>query len=259
MGSDNLRRIRELGFWGVRQDVPTPSSVEALLDDLTGSGLFPFFVAADEYAAARLVRVARDRGWRPDVYAVDFMNEANRKTTAGQYAQMFADAESHLRDIEPELQLVFSGISSVTAQNVEWLRAALVGASSKAIVGFHSYRRETMPSPFDPQVGFKSRSQEFAELKTIAAGRSIWNTEVGWHTAQRESGSCFWKKRWRLSDTEVAANLREEIGLNKAAGVELLVIYQDRDGASDTAEDRYGIRTADGELKPQAHVLEAFA
>ncbi len=257
IGGDDLRQIRELGFWGIRQDVLTPSSVEALLDDVTGSGLFPLFVAAEEYTAARLVRIARDRGWQPDSYAVEFMNEANRVTTAAQYAQMFSRCESAVRDIDPDVQLVVSGISSVTAVNCAWLEQALTGAGGRAIVGFHGYRRESQPSPFDAQVGFNSRSQEFADLHRMAGVRQLWSTEVGWHSAQRTTGSCFWKRKWRLSDSEIAANLREEIKLNDAAGVEVLVIYQYRDGPSDMAEDRYGIFTFGGQAKPQAHILGA--
>lgn len=257
IGTSDLSLIGNLEFDGVRQDVITPQDAEALVDEL--DSCFPIFIAPNLVIAEAVLWAAKHRR-PPSSYGIEFGNELNLKVSASFYATQFSLAEAHLRSIEPEVQLVTAGINTTSRKGLAWLEQAVTGASGKAIIGFHSYRPNMTPSPTAPQEGMRSRSAEFADLHRIAQGRRLWNTEIGWHTAPRESGWWIFKRRFKLTDHQVAGYLKEEIALNRAAGVDLLTVYQLNDGPNaNYDQDCYGIRRTDGTLKPSAHVAKGVA
>lgn len=260
IGADAFSLIRTLGYDGVRLGVHSSLDVPSLVLDVTGSGLRPLWVVplsldlnTEETVEALIHESAR--AWAPYEYAIQVGNEENLKVDPYDYARWFAETEIACRLITPTVQLVTAGISTTSKGAIRWLKAALSGVGEQAIVGFHSYRRDDHPSPSSPQEGFSSRGAEFAALKAAANGRRLWNTEVGWHTAPRKKGCWIFKKTFSLSNEQVALYLREEMALNADAGIEVLTVYQLNDGPDpQNNQDRFGIRTVDGELKPQAYV-----
>ena len=63
----------------------------------------------------------------------------------------------------------------------------------------------------------------------------------------------------RRSESEVAESVQWDSDFFAQRGVLLAALYQLNDGARDVAEERYGIRRADGTLKPVADALVARA
>lgn len=257
IGAEDMRLITSLGFFGVRQDVRSLDTTKEVVQEFAGSGLTPLFVVHYGSDTAEIAQeIARVASQELPDYAIEVGNELDlKKVDPKGYGLAFSEMDQACQKIDPYVKMVTAGIGTTNKSGLAWLESALLWISSSAIVGFHSYRPNMNPSPFASQSGFRTRQGEFLDLQRFAGKRRLWNTEIGWHTAPRVSGWWIFKKRIQLTDEQVFQYLKEEVLLSKAAGVEVLTIYQLNDGDNPNYDqDRYGIRTLGGRLKPQSAI-----
>jgi hypothetical protein len=263
----DLVLIRSLGYQGVRQDVPTAAVAPALVDNLMAANLYGIFVipvaheaACQDIAHAVAAQIVLRAG-----SGMGFLEVGNEEDLSGKrwardpvgWARLVADvatiaaAHSNIAPGGP-VQVVSGGVSSVSRQAMGWLERSRVRELPVG-VGYHQYRSTPPAEPLD---GYRTRGEEFRTLRDAAGDRETWMTESGWHTAKRTSGHWPSKRTWSYTDAEVAQFLSEEMARNDEVGARCFVTYQLNDGADPANDqDRFGIRRADGTLKPSSRVL----
>ena len=168
------------------------------------------------------------------------------------YGPAFVEIVDAIRRIDSLCNVVTAGISNTGKDAQRWIGSVNL-QGRPCTIGYHGYRTDDDPRPEAPQKGFGSRDQEFDSLVRIAGGRPLWNTEVGFHTAERKRG-LFNHKKYRLSDAEATSYLRRECDVSRKHAVGLTCVFQLNDGTRDEPEGRYGIRDVHGNWKPQAGV-----
>jgi len=253
----------DLGFCGIRQDIPRADAAPALITNIAWASA-PLSIAlvnvrgtidgtletADEVAVAAKATGCDAR------LAIEVGNEEDINGRWGNdprgYGHLVASVEDLLSVHAPRVRVVTAGIGTISRESLAWLAEAMPFVPASVAVGYHPYRSSP---PGVPRKGYSSREAEFAALRAIAGDRALWCTEIGWHTAPRPKGFplCWMSERW--SDSEVASFLRSELRLNAEAGAEAAFIFQLNDGADQkNREHRFGIRRMDGSLKPSAQV-----
>lgn len=230
----DLSMVKGLGFDGIRQDVLTPSRAEELVHNIHDAGMAGIFIAPTLDVVAALAKVV------PIGSAIEFINEPDLQmpNDAKLYAMGLSAANSL---VPPGVVLLSGGISGLGTKQLAWLSKVLPYVPADVQVGFHTYPAAT--------------ASNLSALKKVSNGRAIWNTEIGWSTAKRSLGFPLCWLSTQLTDPQVGANIEEEIRLNGEAGARAFTLYQLNDGAGAGAGDHFGIRRADGILKPQALVV----
>jgi len=267
IGITDLLLLQQLGFHGVRQDVPEGRE-EVLIREFADPriNLRPLFLVN----GGKMTEGAPEAGRRATFLSllmyemgiegeIEIGNEPNiaesrYKNNPSYFRESFSTAREIL-DRDPRLteqRLVVGGIMTTDRGGLEYLSEVVRGLPVKCHIGYHTYRTTTKPSV--PQKGFSTREDEFTELISIAGGRELWNTEIGWHTAKSKTG-LFGCRSVQLSEYQVFDYLKEEARYNEHAGAKVFTVFQLNDGLSDHYEARFGIRRVnDSSLKPSAQI-----
>lgn len=257
--AEDLALIRDLGYTGIRQDVKAAHGYEYVADLVSNALAFmesrAIFVvnALVAQELAQRVAVATKASAVGSRCIVEVGNEADADRYWGvnpeDYGKLVADTVAMTLRTDPQLTVISGGITSTSKEALKWLRTVVNYLPSTCGIGFHTYRSGP---PDEPLEGFRSRGDEFSELREIANGRDLYNTEFGWSTKPRPKPfPLCWQKK-SLSNGTVAAYLFSEIAINRANGVKSVCVYQLNDPP--TGPD-FGIRYNDGTLKPQSQVL----
>lgn len=268
LGPDMLSQIHGLGFHGVRQDLPPGRELE-LIDEFApgSSGLRPLFLVnggkmdeEPEPAGGRASEVALmmyelgvsgeiELGNEPNIARDRYSKDPGALALSIRTAWNVMQKDRRIRDTK----LVVGGIMNTDRGGLHYLEECLRGVPPGVVVGFHTYRQHTTPDK--PSKGFRTRADEFDRLQDIAAGRELWNTEIGWHTA-KEKKHC-WSRPKGLTDEEVFRRLEDEADYNAAAGARVFTTFQLNDGPGDGYESHFGIRYMDGTWKPSAQIAQS--
>ena len=268
IGSYTFDLIRQIGFGGVRQDVPTFGDAAVLIPEFGKSKLTPTFLVGGGPAGERQQdpeeiidvcrEVARCMQTRLVFGSIEMGNELDTSQTykddPDKAGRLWQDAAAAILQENPNgVGIITGGISNTSKDAISWLSRAIKAAPalpSDAAVGFHSYRA----NPQEAKSGYSDRHFELRDLRAAAGGsRTLVCTEVGYHTASGRG--CFGRKTKGLTDQQVYEYALAEIAfLNGEYGISL-AWYQLNDGPNDVAADRYGVRYSDGTLKP---VCDAF-
>lgn len=274
IGHQGVAAIRQMGLAGVRQGASPatdPNVLRLLLRELAAAGLKVVWllgggrlVAPDGSAwsprdlsahaetildLAAAERLPRESLWlevtnEPDLAHPDYANAPER---AAEAAWAVADA------VQGDVPVIAGSISNLNRRGLAYLAGMQrAGLPPQVVVGFHRYPHRD--GPWVPHPGFHSRSDEWRAFREIVGARRVACTEVGHHTAERTWG-LFGCHRVRLTDAQAAEHLLWDLGAFSAGRVELVAIYQLNDGPTNQAIDRYGLRTVDGLLKPQAEAI----
>lgn len=266
--AEDLYLIASLRYAGIRQNIPNvETAVNLAKNALSGGQLEALFIlpvedpAVTHEIAHTLSRVLMDM----DVAQRAALEVGNEEDLSGkrwkddphEWGKLVQDVVSIARDhTGGALRVVSGGISSLSRTATAWLEKSRV-RDLDVIVGYHQYRSTPPGQPLD---GYTSRLHEFTHLELVSGGRPIWCTESGWHTAPRKEGCWPFTRRWAYTDHQVEEFLSSEITYNESAGADVFVVYQLNDGPDPrNDQDRFGIRRADGTLKPQASVARRTA
>ena len=261
IGAQDLGALKGLKYEGVRQDIPAVVSVVPIAEELVRAGMAADLVLARQVWACP-ISVRQVVAGTVALHLDDVYYEMGNECDAGKnymdplaYARSFNAAEQAAREVNMAARIITAGITSTHRAGLDWLSTVIKTGliSQDAIVGYHSYRDG---DPQEPHEGFPSRSAEFLELRRIAQGRRIANTEIGWSdgSPKRTVWPCSWFARG-LSEGQVAQYLRKELEINRSFEAEFIVIFQLQDGTG--RDEHFGIRRRDGTWKPSAFVLEA--
>lgn len=265
LGQETLALISNLGFRGVRQDLPPDQEVALIAEFAPGNGhgLRPLFLVnggkmvegpgAAGRRAAHVARLMRDINVEGEI---EVGNEPNISPRYGDRPQdvttSVLEADEAIKAEGLAARLVLGGIMNTDRGGQDYLREMLERAPRDVIVGYHTYRQHT--APHEPSKGFATRGAEFRQLQDIVGGREMWNTEIGWHTAKEKKG--WFGKPKGLTDEEVLGNLQAEAVYNARAGATVFTVFQLNDGPGDHYESKFGIRTVSQVLKPSSTIAE---
>ncbi len=210
--------------------------------------------------ARRVVEAARAVGLQQ--YSLEVGNEPDiahdgYASRPQDLAEAIRQVHAVVRPLGFEGDLITGGVSNLNERGLKYLQSMLAAPSVPAdvVVGFHRYPEAGRGSRA-PHRGFESREEEFEALASLTSGRRVACTEFGYHTAEDRMGVFGNRRR---SESEVAESVQWDLDFFAQRGVLLAALYQLNDGARDVAEERYGIRRADGTLKPVADALVARA
>lgn len=264
LGQETLRLINVLGFSGVRQDITTDDAekIQTLVGEFASSPLKPIFLVGHGYAEDMPQRLAA-RAAIVGKYVLEFgiAGAAIEMVNEPDLSQMYRRRPDYVAQLVrmvtascPGVRVVIGGVCGVTRSNVDYIRKVIAsGVPDDVVLGVHTYRRATPLTPPDtPCPGFSSRQEEMDALRTVAQGHDVWCTEVGWSTETVTTGFWIFSKKKRLTDEQVAINLRREFSILKACGLDVATLFQIHDGITD--QERWGIMRADGTLKPSATI-----
>jgi hypothetical protein len=113
-------------------------------------------------------------------------------------AKTFAECYARVKELLPDMPVLSPSISNLNRRGLGYLEK-MEPYLPECAVAFHRYPASL---EFDtPHRGYRSRLHELDELKALAGGRELWNTETGW--------SEYNKGAW-LSETEVAERMIRE-------------------------------------------------
>lgn len=276
LGAATLQQLQDLGFSGVRQDIPTGERTEALCRDLAAGQLTPILLVAggrmgvvspgmrpqDIVDLARHVAIHAERAGlfdREIPAAIELGNEpdiekSRYRNRPDLFSEVVREAAAAIRRVSTRAVIVSGGIANTDERGLEYLRRAMVhGFPDDCAIGYHSYR--TTATPDKAHRGFSSRDAEFAALKALAGHRPIWCTEVGWHTAPSTvavvSWLPFWRRKVQYSDAQVADFFEQEVEIHRRHGAAVFSWFQYNDGTNPQEyEHAFGIRRLSGEIKP---------
>lgn len=260
LSDSDLSLILDLGYNGVRQDVPSVEKAGELVKNLRFVKGIYVIPVADENTCQQIAHAvcmeAASLGEASNT-AVEVGNEEDlkgkrwSKDPAG-WTALVKDVATIAASYSPDIQVVSGGVSSVSREAMDWLtRSKVRELNENVVIGYHQYRSTP---PQQPLKGYASRDEEFEALVEASGARTVWCTECGWHTAQRSEG---WlcRRKWAYTDEQVALFLQQEIALN-VGKAECFTVYQLNDGPNPSNDqDCFGIRRIDGTLKPSAGIL----
>jgi len=277
LGVDVLRDIHGQGFAGIRQEVKRTDTVRPLCGEIAEAGAQAILLvcggqmgpegsgrATPPAEIAALAREVATVGVELDLFngrypcAIEVGNEPDNAYEYESRPELFAEAvrlsRDAIRDLHPYVTIITGGVMSTGSDALEYLaRASAAGLPDDCAIGYHTYR--TTSEPEKPAKGFRSRGAEFKRLKEIAAGRPIWCTEAGWHTAPSYVRSGFFgKRKVQFTDEQVAEFAEREIRINAQQGAVALAWFQLNDGRDPAVyEHCFGVRRRDGTWKPVAN------
>lgn len=280
IGAEMLDALRQRGFAGVRQDIPDAASAPAFCREIADSGLNAILLVAggkmgtagrgmppQDIAALAdaTARAARDTGLFDAGRAViEIGNEPDIAYTYDSKPALFAEAvrtsEARVRAVSDTAVVVTGGVTTTNKNGLNYIAAAVrAGLPPHCAIGYHTYRTATIPEA--AHSGFASRDSEFERLRKLAAGRPIWCTETGWHTAPSKVKRFFglFSETVQFTDDQVADFAAREIEINRRNGAIGFVWFQLNDGRdANQYEQRFGIRTLDGQWKRVADKIGAL-
>ncbi len=272
LGPETISLIRNLGFSGIRQDMLPTSDIPALLAEIVTANFQPILLIKEpkiDYVVD-IGRAIRASGLlhpsRPAPY-VEIIGEpdwawevAGGREGADGWGAFVAASAGVLWSIAPRIKVISGGITTTDRKRLDFLARGAQRFPAGVIVGYHTYR--TTQEPWVAWPGFATRHDEMLRLRQIAAGRRIFMTEVGWHTAPSKVGGWLCNalnigcKTVQYNDAQVAEFALWECRFNAAEGADGVSYFQLNDGPNPNAyEHRFGIRHENGVLKPVAEAL----
>jgi hypothetical protein len=258
IGAADLALIRDLGFTGCRQDIPAEAdrhTIVTLIREQHAADFDSLFICRSIYTVSMAATYLRETGLPG---AIEWGNEEDSKQTPREYHRSLIEPWAHCAGVP----MFTGGITTTDRKRLDWLKAVYaLGVPEGVHTAIHTYRQET--APWQAKPGFKSRAEEYAEVRRIIGPRRrLIVSEIGWHTAPYKTGGFLgWgRKTAKLSDADVARYAVEECRIAAANGVESLTWFQLNDGPDPAQyEHRFGIRDSEGRLKPVAEALRLFA
>lgn len=256
IGDEDLSLIENLGFSGIRQDIPEGAGegfITILVREFVGRGLTPLFLISSKTGdTAEIVRRAQSLlavcEQNHAVCNIEVVNEPDINFPYSTSAQLWATTIKAVWNVvHPWGRVITGGISATSKNGLNYLRSVIGEIPASCTIGVHTYRST---SPDKPLEGFSTRHQEFDELKAIVGTRPIWGTEVGWSDGPRGK---WWELCVKpLSQDEVFRRLRREFELCSLEGFQVATLFQLNDGKG--RDEHFGIRDIGGKLKAAAGV-----
>ncbi len=279
IGRELLEKIADVGFHGVRQDVPeepalTLPLVRELADFPRLNLIFLLFGGqmtrrhGEPWEAGPLVQhvketcgILREAGFfdRTPLPALEIGNEpdlAHRhwKRNPDSLAEAFTECYETVRDYSRDAPVLTPSVSNLNVRGLTYLSRMLErGIPEAATVAVHRYPNGQSPS--EPHEPFETRREEIASLLSLVGARDVWVTETG-----RSEGPgwirrfFFQRTEFWLTEQQVADYMEAELRLwAEFPNVKAVVWYQLNSGADRRNElHNYGIRRVDGTFKPVA-------
>ncbi len=269
LGIESFLLIQQLGFDGIRADVPEGGEEQIIREFADPRhSLRPIFLVnggkmreGAQAAGSRATYVALlmyesgiqgeiEIGNEPNIAQDRYRHHPEYFGISFNIARGILDKDSRLT----EQRLIVGGIMTTDKKGLDYLEKVVRGLPPKCHIGYHTYRSTTAPNV--PMKGFSQREDEFARLRGIAGGRELWNTEIGWHTAESKTG-LFGCNKIQYSNETVYDYLRQEADYNRNAGAKAFTVFQLNDGPTDHYENRFGIRThPELALKPSSQIAK---
>ena len=281
LGSKAIQLIKDIGFSGVRTDIPNgmpKERIRAVVKELYEADLEAVYLVGgwqwwhiDHPVEDRMSRPMPDdvfndamltslEAYGRHKFYIQVGNEANfmppyYTSKPKQFAQLVNKVKLGLRQ-ENDLGLVdiiSGGVSNINPKDgLDYALKVADTLSETTLLGIHPYRLDNVP--WDPIRG-KTIGSIVAKLRN--AHRMLAITEGGWHTAPRSKKFplCLFSESW--NDKDVADFALYEIAFWRKYA-ELYCWYQLNDGPENTSEQRFGIRTLDGGRKLVADALQEW-
>ncbi len=275
IGGELLQKIREVGFHGIRQDVPDHLELtRPVAQELASSGLHVIFLFAGGHmtrpgglpwegrALARHVREtcevfaaagfatppALEIGNEPDLAHRHFRAHPERLVDA------FRACYEAAREVLEGAPVLTPSVSNLNRRGLEYLERMLAhGVPDGAEIAVHRYPNGQSPS--DPHDPFATRGEEIQSLLSLVGERRVWVTEAGRSEGPGFLRRFFFRKtQFWFTEDEVADYMEAELRIwARVPQVKALVWYQLNSGADRGNElHNYGIRRVDGSFKPIA-------
>jgi hypothetical protein len=268
-GENDTPEAVSLGLDGLR--VETDGSWDDLLRPLVGVPLGFIFLLHDIAKNEPLLDAMDRTGFDPSRSFVEPFNELEK----GQVTErIYIDGVNAVyRDckargfLDRGLRIISGGLANLSMGSQGFYRRVVPELEPDVIIGAHSYphgTQEHREQTYWP--GYDSLEDQLDSFLAICAGRPAFITEAGWHTAEETQG---WQvrpdgpdpdpfpditppRKIRLTDEQVYQYLVADLQL-WASRPQILgaVVYQWRDGLTDTYIDRFGLHTSDGAPKRQ--------
>jgi len=279
IGRELLDKIADVGFRGIRQDVPDDTGLTRdLVRELAGSPRLDviFLIAGGHmtrpdgvpWEKQSLVRHVKEtceilasHGFfdRTTPPALEIGNEPDLahsrfKHHPGDLADTVRECYSAIREFSENSPVLTPSVSNLNERGLSYLRRMLDrGVPEGASIAVHRYPKGRSPS--DPHDPYDTRDDEVAALLSLVGGRDVWVTETG-----RSEGPgwvrrfLFQKTEFWLTEEEVADYMEAELRIwARFPRVKALVWYQLNSGSNRRDElHNYGIRRVDGTFKPIA-------
>lgn len=289
IGRELLNQIEELGFHGIRVDIPDHhDACWRLLEELAEHpALHPIFLVA----GGQMTREHPDVGgppWSPESLVQHVWDSCQKASTLGFFergappaieignepdlahdvwkgqpallAETFSKCFEKARSFSARCPVLTPSVSNLNSRGFDYLRVMLeAGLPDGCAVAVHRYPNGDHPSV--PHGGFASREEEIGLLMDLTGDRDVWVTEAG-----RSEGPIRRRRFLRppkvywLSESDVSDYMEEEVRLwAHRSRVKALVWYQINSGPDhDNELHNYGIRRMDGTLKPVAMKVRAL-
>ena len=230
-----------------RMDCQTLDEVELVEQTATvrAAGLVPLVIVTDAEQIALLARG-------------DYAEPRNEPDTKGPdpatYRVLLAECAEAARGAG--VTLCAPGVTNFTRRGFDYLRA--IGPLPDGVVcSMHRYP-PVAATWSTPHKGYRSREDEVRELRDIIGwARPFGISEFGYHTAPERVGWWIFTREKRRSDEQAAWDIAHEFAFWEAQGAAFAVAYQLNDDTPDTPLNRYGMRTVDGQWKPQAETFRS--
>lgn len=252
-----LSEIAGFGFTHVRLDVPERSLIDDFVRDYCEAPVIPLFILHDVALNEPLLDAALpllgESGFWLQVFNPDL--ERGRNLTLPIYIDGILAVHHDCRARGFRGPILMGGTANPDASNRSWLSSAVLSMPPDVWVDEHRYAYKTQDDWSRPWPRYTSRSDENRTLRTLAGGRGIVRTEIGWHTAVEQIGLL---GSTQLTDEEATANYVKDFTLYEADGLEAVFVFQLNDGPGDSWGERQGIRTFEGQWKPQAHAVHRW-
>lgn len=212
--------LHDLGDLGVQlfrcdmQSITTQQKFQALTNEIIAARLRPFLIIRPDQVSWLLPNTSLD---------IEVFNEPNLKgmspTVYTEYLNIVC------KNINPSHTIWGGVISNLDEKSLEWLRMGVRSWPTHVNISVHRYPIKGK-SPEQAQPGFTSRVHEIEVLKSMIGVRKWGVSEFGYHTADWVTGWCFWKKRHRLTDAQVATHAQWEWKFWASQGAEFAIWHQ---------------------------------
>lgn len=279
IGRELLEKIADVGFHGIRQDVPDePALTQALARELADSPrLNVIFLLAGGHMTRpnggpweprplvehvkETCRILAETGFfdRTPPPALEVGNEPDLahphwKKDPESLARAFADCFETIREFSESAPVLTPSVSNLNLRGLAYLRRMLAsGIPEGASIAVHRYPNGASPS--DPHLPFENRHEEAAALLSLVGTRDVWVTETGRTEGPDWVRRFFFQKVevW-LTEQQVADYMEAELRVwAEFRRVKAVIWYQLNSGADRRNElHNYGIRRFDGTFKPVA-------
>jgi hypothetical protein len=289
VGRTSLRFIKDIGFAGIRQDIPwgaPPEYREELLHELADAGLGAILIIMGnlEYCNGGEIKKLPEN-WRPSgiqiadyardvsIQAAGYLkrwyleigNEPNLENHGGdlakdpkRFGRWLHTVSRKVWEAIPDAQIISGGVCGLHRRSLDYLEKALSvftePLDERMIIGFHPYR---------PEKSFEESREDIEEnlgrLRGMIDGRRFAVSETGWHSAPQRWGTwpCTHEVQW--NDEQIAGFVEWDLDFWQRAGSELYCYFQLNDGPNENdPEHCFGIRDMEGRAKPVADVIRSY-